>query len=62
MDIPRLNGAIKALESGKPTFVTFAPGEVATAVNNAAALLQPETGLEPGHSSDPVRGSALLSV
>jgi 4-hydroxy-2-oxoheptanedioate aldolase len=33
MDIPRLNGAIKALESGKPTFVTFAPGEVATAVN-----------------------------
>jgi 4-hydroxy-2-oxoheptanedioate aldolase len=33
MDIPRLNGAIKALESGKPTFVTFAPGEIATAVN-----------------------------
>ncbi len=33
MDIPRLNGAIKALESGKPTFVTFAPGEVGTAVN-----------------------------
>ena len=22
-DIPRLNGAIKALESGKPTFVPF---------------------------------------
>src|ERR1700723_2510334 len=37
MDIPRLNGAIKALESGKPTFVTFAPGEVATAVNLATS-------------------------
>jgi 4-hydroxy-2-oxoheptanedioate aldolase len=33
MDVPRLNGAIKALDSGKPTFVTFAPGEIATAVN-----------------------------
>ena len=24
-DIPRLNGAIKALESGKPAFVPFSP-------------------------------------
>ena len=37
MDIPRLNGAIKALESGKPAFATFAPGEVATAVNLSTA-------------------------
>jgi len=35
MDIPRLNGAIRALETGKPTFVSFAPGEVGTAVNLA---------------------------
>jgi hypothetical protein len=24
-EIPRLNGAIRALEQGKPAFVTFAP-------------------------------------
>ncbi|MBX6372740.1 MAG: aldolase [Acetobacteraceae bacterium] len=32
VDIPRLNGAIGALESGKPAFVTFAPAEVSTAI------------------------------
>jgi ferredoxin/flavodoxin---NADP+ reductase len=47
---------------GKVKLISVGFGEVATAVNNAAALLQPETGLEPGHSSDQVRGSALLSV
>jgi 4-hydroxy-2-oxoheptanedioate aldolase len=30
-DIPRLNGVIRALEQGKPAFVTFAPAEIATA-------------------------------
>ena len=29
MEIPRLNGAIKALESGKPTFVPFSPARSA---------------------------------
>ena len=31
-DIPRLNGAIKALESGKPAFVPFSPGEISSAL------------------------------
>ena len=36
-DIPRLNGAIGALEQGKPAFTTFSPPEVGTAqVINAA--------------------------
>ena len=30
-DIPRLNPAIRALESGKPAFVTFSPAEVGAA-------------------------------
>ncbi len=30
-EIPRLNGAIGALEAGKPAFVTFAPAEIGTA-------------------------------
>lgn len=30
-DIPRLNGAICALEQGKPAFVTFCPPEIGTA-------------------------------
>src|SRR5438876_4626022 len=30
-EIPRLNGAIKALADGKPAFVTFAPAEIGTA-------------------------------
>ncbi len=36
-EIPRLNGAIRALEQGKPTFVTFSPPEVgmAQAINAA---------------------------
>jgi len=28
MDIPRLNGVIRALESGKPAFVPFSPAEI----------------------------------
>jgi len=36
-DIPRLNGAIRALDSGKPAFVTFAPGEVGSAINLSTA-------------------------
>ncbi len=35
--IPRLNGAIRALESGKPAFVTFSPGEIGSAVNISTA-------------------------
>jgi 4-hydroxy-2-oxoheptanedioate aldolase len=37
MDIPRLNGAIRALEQGKPAFTTFCPPEtgMATAINAA---------------------------
>ena len=36
-DIPRLNGAIRALEQGKPAFTTFSPPEVgmAQAINAA---------------------------
>ena len=36
-EIPRLNGAIRALEQGKPTFVTFSPAEIgaAQAINAA---------------------------
>lgn len=45
---------------GKVKLISVGFGEVATAVNNAAALLQPEIGLEPGHSSDQVRTPALL--
>ena len=35
--IPRLNGAIRALEQGKPAFVTFAPAEVGAAQGTGAA-------------------------
>jgi ferredoxin/flavodoxin---NADP+ reductase len=45
---------------GKVKLISVGFGEVATAVNNAAALLQPEIGLEPGHSSDQARAPALL--
>jgi 4-hydroxy-2-oxoheptanedioate aldolase len=36
--LPRLNGAIRALEQGKPTFVTFSPAEIggAQAIGDAA--------------------------
>ena len=36
--IPRLNGAIRALEQGQPTFVTFSPADVgsAQAIGDAA--------------------------
>src|SRR5947208_13643254 len=36
-DIPRLNPAIRALESGKPAFVTFSPPEITAAQSIAAA-------------------------
>ena len=36
--LPRLNGAIRALEQGQPTFVTFSAGEIgsAQAIGDAA--------------------------
>ncbi len=34
-DLPRLNGAIRALEAGKPAFTTFAPPELGTAISLA---------------------------
>lgn len=37
---------------GKVKLIAVGFGEVATAVNNAAAHLQPDVGLAPGHSSD----------
>lgn len=36
-DTPRLNGAIRALEQGKPAFVTFSPAEINAAQSIAAA-------------------------
>ena len=36
-DIPRLNGAIRALEAGQPAFVTFSPGEVGSALTISTA-------------------------
>src|SRR6266403_385702 len=36
-EIPRLNPAIRALESGKPAFVTFSPAEVGSAQSIGAA-------------------------
>jgi len=36
-DIPRLNPAIRALESGNPAFVTFSPPEIGAAQSIAAA-------------------------
>ena len=36
-DSPRLNGAIKSLESGKPAFATFSTAEIEAAQTIAAA-------------------------
>ncbi len=36
-EIPRLNGAIRALESGKPTFVPFTSGEISNALTISSA-------------------------
>ena len=36
-EIPRLNPAIRALESGKPAFVTFSAAEIGAAQSIAAA-------------------------
>lgn len=37
MDIPRLNGAIRALEAGKPAFVPFSPAEIGSALTISSA-------------------------
>jgi 4-hydroxy-2-oxoheptanedioate aldolase len=37
MEIPRLNGAIKALEAGQPAFVPFSPAEIGAALTIASA-------------------------
>lgn len=37
VDIPRLNGAIRALERGQPAFVTFCPPEIGAAQSVGAA-------------------------
>ncbi|MGH3434256.1 MAG: NAD(P)/FAD-dependent oxidoreductase [Thermocrispum sp.] len=41
---------------GKVKLIAVGFGEVATAVNNAAALMQPDIGIEPGHSSETPSG------
>ena len=38
-ELPRLNPAIRALESGKPAFVTFSPAEIGAAQSIGAAAL-----------------------
>ena len=38
-DIPRLNGAIRALEQGKPAFTAFAAPEINTAQALGAAVM-----------------------
>ena len=38
-EIPRLNPAIRALESGKPAFVTFSPAEVGAARKEAPSTM-----------------------
>jgi 4-hydroxy-2-oxoheptanedioate aldolase len=37
MEIPRLNGVIKALEAGQPAFVPFSPAEIGAALTIASA-------------------------
>ena len=46
---------------GKVKLIAVGFGEAATAVNNAAALIQPEVGLAPGHSSDAVPTNPALA-
>lgn len=46
---------------GKVKLIAVGFGEAATAVNNAAALIQPEVGLAPGHSSDAVPTNSALT-
>ena len=38
--MPRLNGAIRALEQGRPAFVTFSPAEVGLTPKQAARVLR----------------------
>ena len=40
MDIPRLNGVIKALESGKPAFAPFSGAEISSALNIGGAAVR----------------------
>lgn len=47
---------------GKVKLIAVGFGEVATAVNNAASVLQPDVGLAPGHSSDAAPATAALAV
>lgn len=47
---------------GKVKLIAVGFGEVATAVNNAAAVLQPDVGLAPGHSSDAAPAPVALAV
>lgn len=54
-------GDITAYE-GKVKLIAVGFGEVATAVNNAAAVLQPEVGLAPGHSSDAAPAAPAMAV
>ncbi len=44
---------------GKVRLIAVGFGEVATAVNNAAVLIDPTTALFPGHSTDAVPAAAL---
>lgn len=46
---------------GKVKLISVGFGEVATAVNHAAAVLQPDVGLAPGHSSDSVPALATIA-
>jgi len=46
---------------GKVALMATGFGEAATAVNNAAVLLDPEVPLEPGHSTDPDLDPALTA-
>ena len=47
---------------GKVKLIAVGFGEVATAVNNAAAVLQPDVGLAPGHSSDSAPALAFATI
>ena len=51
-----------ATYDGKVKLIAVGFGEVATAVNNAAARLQPDIGLAPGHSSDAPPATSSLEM
>ena len=58
-DIPRLNPAIRALESGKPAFVTFSPAEIGAAQSIGAAAYDGVV-FEMEHSPYDIRHVARL--